>query len=316
MISEPSTNARVLGLFFDLLASARGRTKARVRELPGYAGLSDSAFESQFQRDKDALRESGIVVEVEHGPLGEHYRVSIESFAPAADAPLDETDLALIHMAVRAWSGGDVAPGAVAPKILALADAPAPAAAASPRLDLAGADLVARLVGAIRDARPVSFTYASRSGVAERAVEPWRLIVRGRALYLWGMDLDRTAPRVFRLSRITAPVEVLGEPGDAGGPPGDAADPFADLFVAPVLALAPDAPGAVASRMVGRAPSDAAGSSPGGWEAVLAEEDEVGAWISLVLSAPDRVVVVEPASLREEVLSRLTAAAGWEDCDA
>ena len=60
MSTAPSANVRVLELFVELLGAQPGRTKAQLRALPGYRGLADDAFETQFQRDKDALRDAGV----------------------------------------------------------------------------------------------------------------------------------------------------------------------------------------------------------------------------------------------------------------
>ena len=57
MSTAVNANVRVLELFVELLGARPGRTKAQLRALPGYQGLADDAFETQFQRDKDALRE-------------------------------------------------------------------------------------------------------------------------------------------------------------------------------------------------------------------------------------------------------------------
>jgi len=229
------TNLRVLNLFLDLLSSEHGRTKEQMRSTPGYAGLGDSAFESRFQRDKDALRAAGVVLELGQGPGPDRYRISPRSF-PTTDVHLDPTDLSLVHMAVRAWSSVPTARRDVLlSKLAARSEGTGAAGTAAVEIDLEGADVVAEVMEAIEERRPLAFTYTSASGTSERAVEPWRLLLRGRALYLWGWDLDRDATRLFRLSRIPSGVELLGEPGDARVPEGDLPDPFAERTVSPLL---------------------------------------------------------------------------------
>ena len=81
----------------------------------------------------------------------------------------------------------------------------------------------------------IGFDYRSESGSFERSVEPWKLIIKGRALYLWGRDLDREDERVFRLSRFRSEVEFLGEAHDAEAMPEGLEDPFSQLMVSPVI---------------------------------------------------------------------------------
>ena len=56
---------------------------------------------------------------------------------------------------------------------------------------------------AILNRRQVSFEYFSRSSENSlRHVDPWKIIFRGQAWYLYGFCKTRNAPRYFKLSRI------------------------------------------------------------------------------------------------------------------
>ncbi len=314
MSSRVPTNVRVLNLFFDVLSSERGRTRSQLRTLPGYAELSEATFDVQFQRDKDALRETGVVLDVTSTTRGEVYTVADESFATSLER-LEEIDISLIHMAVGVWRGADAR--TLGPKLAAASTASVHPSSAPVALDLEGADLVADLAEAISARRLVAFTYAALADTAERAVEPWRLVLRGRGLYLWGRDLDREGERLYRLSRIRSAVEFLGEPGDAGPVPDRLHDPFEDLMVAPELLIRAGR----ASRLrahaevveeEGRQPQGRVDTvNLDGWERARGEEAELGEWLSLILTDMEDVVVVAPPSLRYEVLKRLRLAASW-----
>lgn len=303
MDERVSTSTRVLGLLIELLGAERPRTKRSLRRLPGYAGLADAAFESQFQRDKTALREAGVVLDVVGG-TDEAYRVPERSFA-AAQVPLEDADVALIRLAVSAWQSAGFDALSIGPKIAASTDAETPSPT-SLALGLEGAETVARIVEAIGDRRIVSFQYRSASGAFARAVEPWRLVVRGRALYLWGRDLDREDERLFRLSRFDSEVEFLGAPGDAGAAPAGLADPFDSLLVAPVLALRLGG----AERIRAYVDSSEGPAAPG-WERAIGEAGERGEWMTRILAEAEDAVVLEPEDLREAVLEKLRAAARW-----
>ena len=97
MSTAVNANVRVLELFVELLGARPGRTKAQLRALPGYQGLADDAFETQFQRDKDALRDAGAHMTIHSG---ERYSIAWDSFAPGIE--VTSTDRALMSLAARA----------------------------------------------------------------------------------------------------------------------------------------------------------------------------------------------------------------------
>ena len=303
MDGKVSTSTRVLGLLIELLGAERPRTKTQLRRLPGYVGLGDAAFESQFQRDKAALREAGVILEIVNTGA-ESYRVDPASFQ-SSQASLDATDVALIQLAVSAWQSAGQDLYTIGPKIAASSSAQAEDTPLLP-LGLEGAETVARIVEAIEERRVIGFDYRSESGSFERAVEPWKLIIRGRALYLWGRDLDREDERVFRLSRFRSEVEFLGEAQDAAPMPKDLEDPFRQLMVSPVMALRSGGAQRVRAFLesVHEADED-------GWERAIGEPGEKGEWISRILNEGEDIVLLEPEELREELYQRLVSAAQW-----
>lgn len=303
MVETLSAQARLLELFFEVLGAERGRSKARIRRMDAYRGLGERAFESQFQRDKDALRQIGVDLRVGAGPDGDTYSISPGSFARVG-ARLNPVQAVLVGLALQAWSPGDGVGPSAGPKVAAASDG-----SGAPdllRMDLTGVRAAADFATGIRERRVVSFDYEGARGTEERSVEPWRIVVRGRALYLWGFDLDRGADRLFRISRVGSAVSFLGQAGDADEPPTDLGDPFADRRVAPVLAVLGD-PGRLARHLDGPVGEEEPPSSP--WRLWRGREADVGRWTSRVLARAEDVVVVEPVELRDAVLRRLEAAA-------
>lgn len=310
------TGQRILDLFFTLLNSELGRTKEQLRRaVPGYGGLSEDAFASKFELDKKRLREIGIQVVAVPGSGGDRYRIGPDSFIDE-DVHLDQTETALVTLAVAAWGRpGDVAPEVVLNKVRAVSDTVSQSLNGLTHLNLAGAGAAAAVVQAVRERKPIIFQYATVRGLEERSLEPWRLVVRGRALYVYGYDLDDDEPRTFRLSRIRSEVEVFGDPGDVTVP--------ADVRARDAFSRPPLRPRLLVRR--GRAPHvrmRALSTRPrgDGWDEVEAEEDEYGAWLTLIFHNVADVVVLAPVELRREVLSRLRAAAafgaGEADADA
>ena len=70
-------------------------------------------------------------------------------------------------------------------------------------------------------------------------MQPWGIISWHDRWYLGGFDLDREAPRIFRLSRVQGDVETTGEPGSYEVPEGtDMTKVAAALFPAKPDSLA------------------------------------------------------------------------------
>ena len=205
MSTAPTANVRVLELFVELLGARPGRTKAQLRSLPGYRGLADDAFETQFQRDKDALRDAGAHLSIGRG---ERYSIARDSFAP--DIEVTSVDRVLLSLAARAWDREDIVADSIDAKAAAASDEDISAPAI--RLGLRGLEAATSFARAIRERRVVTFEYPGSGDLTERAVEPWALSVQGRALYLWGWDLDRDAERTFRPARLLAGVAACSHP--------------------------------------------------------------------------------------------------------
>ena len=309
MNTAPAANVRVLELFVELLGAQPGRTKAQLRALPGYRGLADDAFETQFQRDKDALRDAGVLLRIGRG---EHYSIDRDSLAP--DIEVGATDRALLSLAARAWDRGDVLAASIDAK--AAASSEEEVSAPVIRLGLTGLEAATAFARGIRERRVVSFEYPGAWGLTQRAVEPWALTVQGWALYLWGWDLDRCAQRTFRVSRVRSGVEFLGESGDASVAPSGSA-PRVSSLVSPLVWVRSGS--AARSLLLGyEAVAEAVDEcSPWeGWEPMALEDGELGTWIARLLPVAAAVVVVGPEVLREAMLERLRAAAAWGGGDA
>lgn len=290
-------------LLVELLTADVPLTKQDLRRrLRAYRAIDvDTTFESQFQRDKDSLREAGIVVELNDNGT---YCVAPESFA-SSHITLDSVDAALVRLATSVWKTGEAELDTLNPKIAALSTGDAPKDSALD-VNLEGAENVLRIFEAMKDRRLCTFEYRSDNGAFERTVEPWQLVVRGRALYLWGKDLDRQEPRLFRLSRCDSQVTFIGEPGDADPMPDGLEDPFESRFVAPQLLIREGA-----APQIRRFVDESDVVRDGVWREAAGETAELGEWISRVLLNVEDVVVLEPQNLRDEVLHRLEAAAAW-----
>ncbi|MDR1852441.1 MAG: WYL domain-containing protein [Propionibacteriaceae bacterium] len=301
------TTERLLNLTIALLTARGWVTKRELREsVDGYQGKNEAAFEMQFERDKRALLDLGVPVETNSktaGQLAEEdgYRISRTdfelppiSFTPAEaqavalagavweDAAMSrETQLALTKLHSAGVELDVERSRALAPQV----SSPEPA--------------FQPLAKATAERREVTFKYNSMT----RHFQPWALAQRG-SWYVSGYDLDRKDKRLFKLSRISSEVKLVGKSGAYERGEADIDAQLARFAnqrgERAVLAIAKGR--APALRRRGKALENAV---PDGFEAFEVEgvsAQDVGAY------GPD-VIVLEPDSLREDVIAHLEAAA-------
>ena len=218
---------RLMNLALCLMNTRRPLSKRDLRNsIEAYQeaaenGTEDS-FNRMFERDKDDLRELGLVIDVEESPLdGETGYLARRDRNRLPSISLDAEEAAALSLAAGVWQQVRLAGAASgglhklrAAGVLvdgAPAEATEGLTALEPRI-LAREAAFEPLLNAARDRRPVSFGYRkSGASVAEpRSVEPWALECWHGHWYLAGWDRDRKDVRVFRLSRITDRVKSRG----------------------------------------------------------------------------------------------------------
>jgi len=218
---------RLLNLVICLLHTRSFLTAERIRELvPGYEEApSDEAFKRMFERDKEDLRDLGIPMETGIGAYDDEigYRVVRSDYA-LPDIHLEPDEAAAVGLAARMWSTATL--GGPATRALRKLEAagvdvtPLPEGL-QPRADSAGVALPV-VADAAREGRRLRFDYrgANEASPVTRRVEPWGTVWWHARWYLAGQDLDREAPRVFRLSRIVGDPVAEGVAGSVVVPDG------------------------------------------------------------------------------------------------
>ncbi|MFE6227466.1 MULTISPECIES: WYL domain-containing protein [unclassified Streptomyces] len=309
---------RLMNLALCLLGTRRALSKRELRgSIEAYLEASgDEAFNRMFERDKDDLRELGLVIETVENLDGETGYLARRDSNRLPPITLDAEEAAALGLAAKVWQQARLA-GAASGALQKLRAAGMPEAeetyeiqpsALEPRIPVHEAAFEPLML-ACRDRRPVVFDYrkANAARPEPRQVEPWALECWRGHWYLAGWDRDRGAERVFRLSRITGRVRSR-----------------AGAFTAPV----PDHvtvretveswAGETATRTARirlragcgyplRARATETSEGPDGWDELeIPYGHGLDAW--LVEFGPD-VVVLEPADLRADVVERLRAVA-------
>ncbi|WP_406345301.1 helix-turn-helix transcriptional regulator [Streptomyces sp. NBC_00648] len=294
----------------------RGSIEAYVEAIgPGESAAgSDDAFNRMFERDKDDLRELGLVIETVENLDGETGYLARRDSNRLPPVQLDAEEAAALGLAARVWQQARLA-GAASGALQKLraagmpeADNPYEHSAIEPRIPVHEAAFEPLML-ACRDRRAVVFEYrkatAARPGT--RHVEPWSLECWRGHWYLAGWDRDRGAERVFRLSRITG--KVRSRAGSFTAPVPD---------VVTVRETVESWAGETATRSARirlragagyplRSRATSTRELGDGWDELeIPYGHGLDAW--LVEFGPD-VVVLEPADLRADVVDRLRAVA-------
>lgn len=315
---------RLMNLTMCLLSTRRALPKQRIRRMvEAYQSVeSDEAFDRMFERDKDELRSLGIPLVTEDigGSFEDEqgYRIDQRDYA-LPDIAFEADELAVIGLASRTWAHATMAgPAATAWRKVAAGDDSTEEAFVGLEPRLGGAEpAFDALKDAVLGGRSVTFGYAKAGETAgtTRRVDPWTLTSWHGRWYLVGHDLDRDAPRVYRLSRITD--EVRHE-GAATHPVPDPFDPqtmiagLGDSETATataVLRVRSDAGHALRRRASSTTMLEP--SAPGEcWDRLEVPHTGLAALADEIVSHGPDVVVEEPPALREAVVARLRAVAG------
>jgi len=318
---------RMMNLVIALLSTRGYLTAEKVRAIvAGYAECpTDEAFSRMFERDKSELRDLGIPLEtgkVSAFEPTEGYRIKRDDYA-LPDIDLTRDEAAAVAVATKLWESPEritAAQNAVLKLRAAGVDVDPAAGVAittgAGPMGLRGSeDALGILLSAIDTGQAVRFQHRPTpvDPYTERTVEPWGVITAMGRWYLVGHDRDREATRIFRLSRIGPDVKPLGPRGAVTRPDG------VDLRAIVDQAIGETSSGGQALVWVADGHATALRRAGNSIErrTIGGRDGEV---IELNVSALDRLarevagygadaLVLEPISLREDVVARLTAQA-------
>ncbi|MDX6328253.1 MAG: proteasome accessory factor [Streptomycetaceae bacterium] len=184
------------------------RTSIEAYHEPG----SDEAFNRMFERDKDDLRELGLVIDTVENLDGEIGYQARRDRNRLPEIALDAEEAAALALTAKVWQQArfaEAASGALQKLRAAGVPFEEVHSALEPRIPVPEPAFEPLMV-ATRERRAVAFEYrkANAARPEPRQVEPWALECWRGHWYVAGWDRDRAAVRVFRLSRITGRVRT------------------------------------------------------------------------------------------------------------
>jgi proteasome accessory factor B len=299
-------------------------TAARIRAtVPGYepddgSARADEAFKRMFERDKAELREMGVPLETGRTSAfdtEDGYRIARADYE-LPEITLTGEEAAAVGLALRLWESAQLAGPAhsalVKLKAAGLDVDSSRSIPLQPRLD-AGEPAFEACYAAARDRRLLEFGYRrpDEDQPARRHVQPWGVVAWHGRWYLVGHDLDRGAPRVFRLSRVAGTPVVQGPP--------DAFEPPAGVDLAAVVArqvtgeeqlvVVRARPGTAIGLRRGATPL---GAGDDGDDRLQLRTTEPWALADQLAAYGPDVVVEAPAEIRAAVVARLTRLAAMD----
>jgi proteasome accessory factor C len=223
MAKDTEKLIRQLSLISYLMAERRPVTAPEIRrDVEGYSVMNEDAFARRFYADRSELEALGIALAVEKPIDGlveqENYSLPPENFHLPPIAFTDQ-ELAALQTALQLLDGEFAY---AEPLRLALQQIswgrPSPLAApeqSTVALGITGSagghdvsQRLAKIETAIFRRKTILFDYHTmeRDELGSRRVDPYQLLYQGAQFYVVGRSHERSAIRVFRLSRIRGKV--------------------------------------------------------------------------------------------------------------
>jgi proteasome accessory factor B len=300
---------RLINLTIALLATKRYLTKSEIfRTVEGYEGSAETK-ERMFERDKDDLRNLGIVIDVgSFDPLFSDeagYRIKSENYQLNL-GEVTPTEISLLSLAADAWQGAAFAEAAQS-AILKLSSFGVPAdpidiPGLSPKLTNSSKDLEL-ITDAIAGSNFLLFDYLSTSLASEqRTIIPIALLNRSGFWYVSGVDQDIQEVRTFRLDRVVGNI-VARENKDSFEFPVDFDLNHIDLSITNKIAVIDARKGkGHGLRTLATSVIDL-----GEWDQLKVPMHSIKSLAAEVLWHGEDVFVHEPSDLREYVIEQLEA---------
>ena len=305
---------RLTNLSFALQGAANSggspdRSAAWIRRhVAGYGDKSGEAFAKSLARDIATLQRAGVPIVHSGGEDGARYRLDASSYQlpPVEFSPEEAMVLGiaggmgttggLSDFSLSGWT--KIAASGASRNLSG-----APVYTAVNDITRLAPEVITSVLAAVRNRLRITFSYRANPAAepVRRVMDPWGVVNRDSHIYIVGFDVDRGAPRVFRALRVsdikrshhpaehTVPTETLQALVERALQRGEKVDARLIIPVGKAQEL-----------------TDAGEKQPDG-TVMLRNVDKDWLVRTAAGYAPE-VQVVEPAGVRQEVISLLRAA--------
>ena len=222
---------RLFSLILALIASRHGLTKEQILTTvygyaPGYVSGSSTAavqanasLDRMFERDKDAVREMGVVIEtltqlddIEDNKI-QRYRISEDAYELPENVRFTPREMALLELAASAWREGSLSVQSrhALTKLVSLgvtADSQLIGVAPRIRTDDRAFDAL-QTIQNTQGIAIFSYIKPGDTHALERTAAPLGLTHWRGNWYVLAFDVDAEAERTFLLSRIVSDVRKV-----------------------------------------------------------------------------------------------------------
>ena len=306
---------RLTNLSFALQGAANSggspdRSAAWIRRhVAGYGDKSGEAFAKSLARDIATLQRAGVPIVHSGGEDGARYRLDASSYQlPSVEFSPEEamvlgiaggmgTTGGLSDFSLSGWT--KIAASGASRNLSG-----APVYTAVNDITRLAPEVITSVLAAVRNRLRITFSYRANPAAkpVRRVMDPWGVVNRDSHIYIVGFDVDRGAPRVFRALRVsdvkrshdpaehTVPTETVQALVERALQRGEKVD--AQLLI----------PVGKAQELM-----DAGEKQPDG--TVMLHNVDKDWLVRTAAGYAPEVEVLEPAGVREEVISLLRTAA-------
>ncbi|MDU7565429.1 WYL domain-containing protein [Corynebacterium sp.] len=306
---------RLTNLSFALQGAANSggspdRSAAWIRRhVAGYGDKSGEAFAKSLARDIATLQRAGVPIVHSGGEDGARYRLDASSYQlpPVEFSPEEAMVLGiaggmgttggLSDFSLSGWT--KIAASGASRNLSG-----APVYTAVNDITRLAPEVITSVLAAVRNRLRITFSYRANPAAkpVRRVMDPWGVVNRDSHIYIVGFDVDRGAPRVFRALRVsdvkrshdpaehTVPTETVQALVERALQRGEKVD--AQLLI----------PVGKAQELM-----DAGEKQPDG--TVMLHNVDKDWLVRTAAGYAPEVKVLEPAGVREEVISLLRTAA-------
>lgn len=199
-----------LALYLASSRSPKSAEECRAAGLGYPDDQDDVAFIRMFERDKDALRAAGFVIDIVDAGESDSYRIDAEA-TYARPLELSSAERASLRAVATAFADDPGFPfgeelRSATGKLGTAGDSGPLASADLGRSAPAGQSGDARAIAeAVQARKTVTFSYTNASGeTRDRSVDPYGIFFRDGSWYLVGRDQGRDEVRTFAITRMNS----------------------------------------------------------------------------------------------------------------